>query len=216
MQTADVVIILGGGVGKSLKPVLYTKERLEGFARYSNKYKNTPIILSGAQNFWTKEKLKYTEAGSMEYFLRKAGFSKKLLFREEKSKDTLGNTYYAKQLIKRHPAWKKILIVTTKGHGYRCKWLFKFILGNGYKVDCLEIPSNIIGFKNNKGREAYERFLVGIYKRIFKGVKAGEDKEILKRIKVFYSNNKEAREIIKEISETKQRLLGYTDLRKVS
>jgi len=216
MKSADVVIILGGGVGKSLKPVLYTKERLEGFVKYSKKYKNTPIILSGAQNFWTKEKLKYTEAGAMEHFLRKAGFPKDLLYKEERSKDTLGNTYFAKQFIKKHTTWKKLLIVTTKGHGNRCKWLFKFILGKDYKVDCLEIPSNIIGFKNNKGREAYERFLIRIYKRIFKGITPGDDKEILKRIKGFYSKSKEAREIIQEISETKQRLLGYTDLSKVS
>lgn len=209
----DVVIMLGGGVGNTLKPIYYTKERLEGFVARLHKYQGVPVVVCGGQSFWSKKKLKYTEAAVMRHFLIKAGVSPELIHAEERSRDTIGNIYYAKQIVRKHPSWKKVLAVTTLGHGRRAKWLFKNFFGPGYKVNFLEIPSEMPSFKEHPGRDIYERYLIGMYKkRIFKDLAPGDDKAILRMMRKFYSSSKPARALVDELIAKKKALMGYTML----
>ncbi|MEK7649746.1 MAG: YdcF family protein [Patescibacteria group bacterium] len=103
----DVIIILGGGTDGTLKPVLYTKERLEAFVKLYKKYTETPIIVSGGYSTWMKFIPKYKEADVMQNYLIKHGVSKKLVYVERKSRDTIGNFYFSKQIFRKKSHMEK-------------------------------------------------------------------------------------------------------------
>lgn len=216
MKKVDFVIILGGGTDGSLTPVLYTKERLTGFIKRRKLFINTPIILSGGYSVWFTKKPKYTEAQVMRNFLIKRGFSHRLLFIEDRSRDTIGNAYFSKQIIKRFAMRRNILIVTTKGHADRSKWIFKKVFGKKYKFDFWEVPSFLPSFANNPGRRAYEHYLIKTYKWLMGGAVEGDDNNIYKLMKKLhpaYSNSKGAKMIREFIIAAKQKYLGYTKLK---
>lgn len=209
MRKADLIIILGGGVNNTLTPVLYTKERLEDFLKRKKQFWKTPVIVSGGYSVWTK-KPRYTEAEVMKNFLRKNGFSN--VISEDKSRDTVGNVYFSKQIIKKHPGWKNILIVTTKGHKIRSGWLFKKFFGPSYKFSFIEIPSKTKGFAL-KRRKDYELYVLGVYKRMLDEFRPGDDERIIEKLKRYhpaFSKSEAARKIAEEINAAKQRYLGYT------
>lgn len=216
MKKVDIVIILGGGTDASLTPVLYTKERLKAFVKRKRKFLNTPIILSGGYSVWFSKKPKYTEAQVMKNYLIKNSFSKKLLFIEDNSRDTIGNAYFSKQIVKKFPKCRNILIVTTKGHAGRSEWIFKKVFGKKYKFSFWEVPSYLPSFANNPGRKAYESYLIKTYKWLLSGAAEGDDKNICKLMKKLhpaYSNSKRARMIREFIIAAKQKYLGYTKLK---
>ena len=209
MNKPDAIIILGGGTDGTLTPILYTKERLEYFSKFKSKFSNTPIVVSGGYSIWLKKKPKYTEAEVMARFLRQNGFKHVLV--EKMSRDTVGNVYFSKQMVKKHGNWKNILVVTTQGHKARSEWLFKKVFGSGSRFDYLEVPSRTGHFGTAK-RQAYEKFVVRVYKKIIGHVRSGDDEAIhrilLKKHPAF-SNSKEAQKIAKEINDAKQYYLGF-------
>ena len=216
INKADAVIILGGGTDGSLTPILYTKERLRAFVKRKKLFINTPIVLSGGYSVWFSRKPKYSEAQVMKNYLITSGFSKNLLFIEDRSRDTIGNAYFSKQIIKNFPKCRNILIVTTRGHAGRSNWIFKKVFGNIYKFSFWEVPSYLPSFTNNPGRKAYESYLIKTYKWLLGAAAEGDDKNIYKLMKKLhpaYSNSKGARMIREFIIAAKQKYLGYTKLK---
>jgi uncharacterized SAM-binding protein YcdF (DUF218 family) len=211
----DVIVILGGGLGKALEPAFYTAERLRFFIKNKKKFKGIPIIASGGYTVWTKKKPVYTEAQVMKHFLVKHGISPDLILIEEKSRDTIGNAYWTKQIVKRFPSWKNILVITTNGHVKRARWTFAKIFGKAYQFEFLPVATKMKNFIL-PGRERYENYIISVYKRIVRTIGSGDDTEIMKMLKRFhpiYSQSKQAKEIQKEIEQAKQKILGYTMLK---
>lgn len=211
----DAIIILGGGTDGSRTPVLYTKERLEAFAKLKERYAGMPVVLSGGWSWWIKERPRYTEADVMERFLLGEGWPKRLLYRERRSRDTVGNFYHAKQIVKRHGNWRRLLVVTSRGHAYRCRWLAKRIFGPNYSFGFLSVPSRLPSFSPEK-RERYERWLISRYRRMLGTAKDGDDRavlELLKRYHPGYSKTEKAKRFDREAAEAKRRILGYVRLR---
>jgi uncharacterized SAM-binding protein YcdF (DUF218 family) len=211
MNKIDAVIILGGGAKGDLKPILYTKERLEYFAKLKNKFKDTPIVVSGGYSIWLKKKPKYTEAEVMANYLRKVGFKNIIL--EPNSRDTVGNIYFSKLIANTHPEWKNLLVVTTKGHKFRSRWLFKQFFGPRYSVKYLEVPT-LTGHFGSKKRQLYEKFVTGQYKKMFGQTKLGDDKSIYKILTTShpaFTNSKKAQAVAKSINDAKQFYLGFVD-----
>ncbi len=209
MKKVDVVIILGGGVGGTLKPSLYTKERLELFTSSRESLLQKPIIVSGRYSVWLKKKPRPTEAQVMKNYLIRKGIPKNNIFLEGKSRDTVGNAYYSKQIVKKHSDWKHILIVTTKGHTRRSQWIFNKVFGNKYKIHFLGVPSQTAFHHPN--REKYERWIVGIYKKGLRSVRVGDDQKLLGVLKKFhpaFSKSEGAEEGRRQIIKTKKKLLG--------
>ena len=99
----DILLVLGGGTDGTLKPTLYTKERLHGFFKIHKKYEGIPVIVSGGYSTWSSFIPKYREADVMQHYLIKHGISKKLILVERQSRDTVSNAYFSKLLIKKHP-----------------------------------------------------------------------------------------------------------------
>lgn len=210
-KTPDAIILLGGGTGKNLEPVLYTKERLE-FLAQKVKDKNTPVIVSGGFSVWLKNKPKYTEADVMAHFLKQHGFLR--VFKEGKSRDTVGNAYLSKKIVRLH-GWKNVTVVSTDGHIPRVRWIFKKVFGNGYRFSFMKVPTSIAAFSSNPGRREYEHYITNMYKKIAGSCADGNDAAIMRQLKQFhplYSSSAEAKKLEQEIQDTKQRLLGYKKL----
>lgn len=216
MKKIDIVVILGGGLDGTLKPFHYTKERLEAFFRAPEEIRKKPIIVSGAYSTWLKKKPRYTEAEIMQRFLVKNGIPRSQIFLERKSRDTMGNAYCSKQIIKKHPSWRHILVVTTDGHIWRSRWIFSKIFGKQYKIYFLPVPSRTLF--HHPGRVDYEKYIVGIYKKWLNSVRDGDDRKIMELLKKFhpaYARGIKAEAIRKDIARTKKQLLGYTHSSKV-
>jgi uncharacterized SAM-binding protein YcdF (DUF218 family) len=211
MKTIDVAIILGGGTDGTLTPMLYTKERLEGFIAQGEKFGSVPIIVSGGYSASLDKRPKYLEADVMKKFLIVAGFSARVIYLEKRSRDTIGNAYYSKQIVKKHPRWKNILVVTTTGHIPRSRWIFKKVFGPKYNFEYLGVPSRYVTFASNPGREKYEAYVIATYAEILFLAKDGDDRKIFKILKAThpaYSKNKRSQELKEKIMEAKQKLLG--------
>jgi uncharacterized SAM-binding protein YcdF (DUF218 family) len=211
------LILLGGGTNGTLKPVLYTKERLEGFLKIYKRYKNTPIIVSGGYSTWMKFKPKYREADVMRNYLIRRGIPKDKILIERESRDTIGNAYFSKQIIKKFPKWKNLLVVTTKGHEARSRWTFKKVFGKNYRYSFIGVPTRLPSFRNNPNRKRYERYIQQLINhKFFVGCKEGDDKKLGKLMKKYHpghSRSKEAKALAQEIAIAKMKYLGYTELK---
>jgi uncharacterized SAM-binding protein YcdF (DUF218 family) len=90
-----------------LKPAFYTKERLEAVIAKRFAFANTPIIASVGYTASSEKAPKYTEAEVIKKCLTDNGFASKLIYLEKRSRDTVGNAYYSKQIIKKASAMEK-------------------------------------------------------------------------------------------------------------
>lgn len=217
MKPPHIIIILGGGTDGTLKPILYTEERTKALVKIYKKYFGTPIIVSGGYSTWMKFRPKYREADVMQNYLIKQGIPKGLILVERKSRDTIGNIYFSKQIVKKYPSWKNILIITTKGHEARSKQSFEKVFGKKYLFSFIGVPTKLSSFRNNPNRKKYERHIQRIiFERFFKYAKDGDDKaiwQIMKKYHPAHSHSKEAKELAKEITKAKLKYLGYTELK---
>lgn len=213
----NVIILLGGGTDGTLTPVLYTKERLDAFVKLYKKYQGVPIIVSGGYSTWMKFIPAHREADVMRHFLIAHGIPKRSIFVERKSRDTIGNAFFSKKIIKKNPEWKKILVVTTEGHGDRSEWIFKKIFGKKYTILFFEVPTKLSSFHKNLGRKKYEQYLKRLMAKVFfSKIQDGNDiaiAKLLKRYHPAYSRSKEAQHLAKEITQAKFNYLGYTELK---
>lgn len=183
----DVIIILGGGIGKNLEPVLYTKERLEEFIKRAKDFAEVPIIVSGRYGEWKNPKPKYTEADAMKHYLVKHGIPSRLIHVDGRSGDTIGNACYVKRIVKNHKSWRRFLVVTTAGHVPRSRWIFKKVFGRGFEIQFWGISSTSQYFiENLAGRREYERYLVEVYKSVFKACRDGDDLCVMRAARKIY------------------------------
>jgi uncharacterized SAM-binding protein YcdF (DUF218 family) len=215
MKKIDVIIVLGGGTDGTLNPVFYTKERLTFLISQIKKFVNIPIIMSGGYSSSIDKKPKYTESEVMKHYITRNRFTSKLVYIEDKSRDTIGNAYYSKQIIKKHLRWKNILVVTTTGHILRSRWIFKKIFGKKYIIEYLGVPSHHSSFKKNPGRKKYEDYIIRTYEKMLRPIENGNDRLILKALRSghpAYSKTKKAIRLKEEIVEMKKTLLGYKKL----
>ncbi len=188
---------------------MYTRERLEYFSKLKY-YKDTPILVSGGYSIWLKKKPKYGEAEVMAHYLEGKGFKNIII--EADSKDTVGNIYFSKQIIKRHPEWKNIVIVTTKGHKTRSEWIFKKLFGPKYKLSYIEVPTSTGNFGHK--RRLYEKHVIGIYRKMLAGTDAGDDIaifRILMRNHPAFSKTAKAKKVALEINSAKKHYLGFVN-----
>ncbi|MEK7608072.1 MAG: YdcF family protein [Patescibacteria group bacterium] len=211
MKDVDAVVLLGGGTDGTLKPAHYTGERLRAYLKLNPRIKMKPVVLSGGYSLWIK-KPRHTEAEVMQRYLAHHGISKNRIYVETKSRDTLGNAYFSKQITRKFPSWKKLLVITTDGHVPRSRWIFRKIFGPNYRVSFLGVPSRFGSFASNPNRKKYESYLINAYKNILKTAESGDDKKILRLLKsshLAFSKSKKALALGKQISIKKQELLGY-------
>lgn len=129
LQKADAIIVLGR-VDQYGHLTIDAHERIRHTAAlYANGI--APIIVAPAK-WWYK--LTYTppqtEAGIIKARLIERGVPEKAIYCEEKSCDTLGAAYFLKTEFATPRQWNNVVIVTSKDHYQRTKYVFHKVFGN--------------------------------------------------------------------------------------
>jgi len=146
------IVVLGGGINQKGEISPQVKKRLKKVKELFEKQKNAKILLCGKYSFlYPRDKTPpITEAEAMRNYLLKLGVPKESIFLETKSKDTIGNAYYAKKLYFIPKKEKQAIVVTSEFHLERVKYIFKKIFGKNYKLKFVAVPSPFKGEKRQK------------------------------------------------------------------
>ncbi|MGL6066696.1 MAG: YdcF family protein [Cetobacterium sp.] len=114
----EYVIVLGAGLRRD-QPKKVLKYRLDKAVEYQKKYPNTIFIVSGGQG---KDEI-ISESKAMKKYLIKNSIPAQNIIEENKSKTTLENLKFSKELIPKNI--KSIGIISNDFHIYRVKFLAK-------------------------------------------------------------------------------------------
>ncbi len=150
------IVILGGGIAQNGQLPEHVKKRLKMAWQVLKKNKDAKILVCGKYSFlYPKNKLpKKTESQAMRDYLLEMGIPKKNIYLENKSKDSIGNAYYAKKLYFIPKKEGRGIIITSEFHLARVKFIFKKIFGNNYKFKFIGVPFSL---KNKRGKKIIER-----------------------------------------------------------
>lgn len=140
----DVIILLGGGVYDEAPDLTGTgipgedmMGRIVTAVRLQRKF-NIPVIISGGVVF----KGKKAEAPIVKRFLIDLGVPQKSIIVEDKSRDTIENAKYTKEICERYK-FRKPLLVTSAFHMKRSVLSFKKIA-----MDVTTVPANFRTWDN--------------------------------------------------------------------
>ena len=97
---------------------------------------------------------------------------------EINSRDTVGDAFFCKINHIEKNNLKNILVVTSDYHVSRTREIFKLKNGKKYKIEI----KGVKGF-NDTDKTDHEKKSLITFKKTFEGVQAGNDEEILKRLK---------------------------------
>jgi len=207
MRKIDVIIILGCGIDRQGAVSKITKERLDIFLKKKNKFSDIPILLSGRWSGFERNKPKITEAQAMKKYLVTRGINSARIYLEMKSLDTVSNAIFSEKIVRKHKNWRHILLVTSDWHTKRTLWIFRKVFGSPYYIYVLSATSQE---RDRKKRKLYEDYLLALAKRILskaRPTKQGMSK-VLQEIHPFYSNNKMAKELLREVVVKRRRLFS--------
>lgn len=165
----DAIIVLGNRSPAKLSDT--ARLRVDKAVELYRKGIAKNIIMSGSHDILLKN-FKKTEACLMKEYAIQKGVPSKYIIKENKSIDTITNAYYVKKILEKKN-WKNIIIVTSKHHCKRSRYIFKKVLGNGYRIQTRP------GGEDN----AYEeKFLLKITRQFLDHIKDGDDRSIKKLI----------------------------------
>lgn len=169
------IIVLGGGIEGKDKIPAHVKLRLDKAFELYLKSKEEKIVLCGKYSFlYPKSNLPIkTEAQLNKEYLIGKGVSARSIFLENRSKDTIGNVYYAKKLYFIPKKEKNIVVITSDFHIGRSKYLFKKIFGDKYNIKYIATPSLLKG-KMNKDVFSRQLELLNKTKSILAKMKNGD------------------------------------------
>ena len=199
------IVILGGGISKEGKLPKRTKIVLNKACEISKKYKDPTFLVCGRYSFlYPKDKLpKTTESRAMKEYLSQFGVPKRKIYIENKSKDTIGNAYYAKKLYFLPRKERKGVIVTSEFRLERVKFIFKKIFGKNYQLKFVTVPSSSRNKKRGKITER-QKMLLKKTKEILNKMKPGDHNFLRGKLyKLKYYKEKRPDWVIKFTTEGK-------------
>jgi len=137
------IVILGGGITKKGALPKEAKQRVEKAYQIFKRNPQSNILACGKYSFlYPKDKLPLrTEAEAIKEYLLKLGVPENKIFVEKKSKDTIGNAYYAKKLYFIPKKDKEVWVVTSDFHLERVKFIFEKVFGTKYKIKFFPVLS---------------------------------------------------------------------------
>ena len=144
-KNIDLIIVIGLQLDDKwhLKPDI--------LARLNNVidlYMRTPgvkILVSGSYSItfdWKGISPKALECKLMKQYLVQNGIPSRKIISESRAKDSIGNVYYSKKIVRKYPEFKKIVVVCATQHQPRIKFLFNKFFGPEYCIDYHTIRAN--------------------------------------------------------------------------
>lgn len=130
------ILILGGGITKKGMLPKEAKQRVEKAYQVFKRNPQADILACGKYSFlYPKSKLPpRTEAEAIKEYLLELGVPEKKIYLEKKSKDTIGNAYYAKKLYFIPKKDREVWVVTSDFHLERVKFIFEKVFGPRYRL----------------------------------------------------------------------------------
>lgn len=154
------VVVLGGGIDLQGNIPSYVYNRLDKAIELHQKL-HCKILLSGEYSFlYDKVKPPFTEAFKMEQYLLDKEIPQEDIFKEERSKDTIGNAYYSKKYFFIPEKQKEAIIITSDFQFERVKYIFNKIFGSDYKLKIIGIKSDLPGSKKGAVRQRQRGLLL--------------------------------------------------------
>ncbi len=128
----DLTVVLGEHFGKhwGMRPDI--QERLDETARLYKSGRIRTILVSDKWAIWydwLHIKPPISEAVQMKNYLAEKGVPRRDIALERRSKDTIGNIYYTKLFLRRHPEYKNILVICAATRAKRVTFLFHKFFG---------------------------------------------------------------------------------------
>ncbi len=166
MKTYDAIVVLGVSTHKH-----DFAKRVETAVKYYTDGASQRIIFSGRYWGGLEEKPGVTEARSMANYARELGVSRKDIYLEERSLNTMGNFYFMKLSVLRPQKFRRLLIITKQSHIPKTKYLSHKILGKQYRCTFITDADATHHHKNNHSP-------LHNTKIFFRGIKDGDDRAI--------------------------------------
>jgi len=193
----DIIIVLGGGIESDGSLPEIPKLRITKGVELLNNGVAPRIIMSGKWGFWLEKEPIRTEAEAMREYAIGLGISADAIFKEDISKDTIGNAYFCKLNFLEPNNWYNIIIVTSDYHIPRTRYVFEKVLGNDYTIEFVSVDSKLspeeFSVKVNKENKTTE-FL----KKWFDSINPGDTKAVKELMYTKHPGYAENPEVTKE------------------
>lgn len=173
----EVAVVLGGGVLADGRPSASTTARARATALLAQRRPHLAVIASGSHGDGPAPQ--QTEAAVIADLLVEAGVAPERIFREQRSRDTIGNAVEVatQYLAKIEP--RPVYLVTSPFHLERALVTFRHVLGWAWQVQAVSAEET----DDDRARANSEtRFLQETF-AFFQGTKAGDLPAIEKRFR---------------------------------
>lgn len=202
--TKDVIIILGGGVNSDGSLPDIARSRVQKGVDLFREGAAPRLLMSGCWDFWREDTPLQTEAEAMKEYATVLGVSPDVIFKEEESKDTIGNAYFCKIQYLRVHHWNKVIVITSDYHMNRTKLIFEKVLGSEYAVEFIGVETHVS--KEILGQLfSRETRVVSVLNRWLQGITSGDDDGVKKLLYTKHPGYAENPEI------TKKQLLKFLE-----
>ena len=118
-EPADVIIVLGSGLNRNLRPGPSLRNRSEHAAALWREGYAPMIICSGGFARWATR----SEADGCAEVLRENGVPPEAIVLEERSRSTEENAAYSQEIMQQR-GWESALVVSDGYHLLRATWIF--------------------------------------------------------------------------------------------
>ncbi len=147
LETADALIIFGGGLGERVNSDESFQEKLEySIGLYKKGFAKNLVFSSNYKYF-------FSEAETMKLLAESKGIPKENLIVEEKGKNTYENIGAMKELAKKNN-WKKVILVSSPYHLRRAVMVWKKHIPN---IEVMASPAETQYYKRpGKGIRLYQ------------------------------------------------------------
>jgi len=139
---------------------------------------------------WLGIKPPVTEAQKMKSYLLKHGVNGKDILMESRSKDTIGNTYYLKRIVRQNPQYKRLLVICASQHKKRIAFLFDTFFGPNYRINYLAVSAPHF----HKNTTANETTCLKEQRELLKNVRPGHEEDFEHKL---YNSPYYARQAVK-------------------
>jgi uncharacterized SAM-binding protein YcdF (DUF218 family) len=150
---ADVIMVLGGGVGVDGEPSPSTVRRAHRTVALYGAGRARRIIMSGGYGMFDPRPRR-SEAEAMAEIAVGEGCDPDDILIEAASRDTVGNIWFTKRLLQDH-GWRDVIVVTSDWHVARVLFLAETIWGPEYRsvVEPIAVEDNgRLPMKSHYGR----------------------------------------------------------------
>jgi uncharacterized SAM-binding protein YcdF (DUF218 family) len=173
--SADVIVALGGGITVDGEPGPATVARAHRAVALYRAGRARAVVMSGAFGMYDRSPPR-AEATAMAQIALAGGVPREDLVVEAQSRDTIGNIWFTKPLLRDH-RWHRVIVVTSRWHAPRVRYLAQTIWGPGYQV-ALEPVTGEQHTRPPQETAVWEAGLLAVSRRWFAGIRPGDDAAI--------------------------------------